>query len=173
MKAFRTASFLLGICSLVFVAASTVAPGGSAAASSSDSEKVSAAARQELASARNATAQYHDVEQAIADGYVLSSPYVPGEGYHYVNGSLIDCNFDPERPEALLYVPSGEGLRLVGVEYVIPIVCSPTEAPEGFAGDADEWEFMAEGRPIWARVAWIWLGNPNGIFAEPPHPLIP
>jgi hypothetical protein len=172
MKAFRTASFLLGIGSLVFVGASTVAPGGTAAASSEDSENVPAAARQELAAARNATAKYHDVEEAIADGYVLSSPNIPGEGFHYVNRSLIDCTFDPEQPEVLLYVPSGQGLRLVGAEYSIPIVCSPNEPPEGFAGDADEWEFMAEGRPIWARVAWLWLANPNGVFAEPPNPLI-
>jgi hypothetical protein len=171
MKVFRAAAFLLGVCSLV-VGISMIARGGSAAASPAGEESVPAAARQQLAAARNATARYHDVELAIADGYVPASPNVPGEGFHYVNPSLIDCNFELERPEVLLYVPSGNGLRLVGVEYSVPIVCSPNAPPEGFAGDADEWEFMAEGRPIWARVAWLWLGNPNGIFAEPPHPLL-
>jgi len=171
MKVFRPAAVLLGIGSLV-VGISMVVHGGSAAAGALGEEQVPAAARQQLAAARNATARYHDVELAIADGYVLSSPNVPGEGFHYVNRNLIDCNFEPERPEVLLYVPSGNGLRLVGAEYSIPIACSPTAPPEGFAGDADEWEFMAEGRPIWARVAWLWLGNPNGIFAEPPHPLL-
>src|SRR5215475_9860009 len=173
MKVFRAAAFLLGIGGLV-VGISMVAHGGSAAAVASGEEQVPAAARQQLAAARNATARYHDVELAKADGYVLASPNVPGEGFHYVNPSLIDCNFDPEHPEALLYIPSGNGLRLIGVEYAIPIACypNPNAPPEGFAGDADEWEFMAEGRPIWARVAWLWLGNPNGIFAEPPHPLL-
>ena len=134
-------------------------------------EEVGAAALQELAAARNATAKYHDVEQAIADGYV-QRVYGPGEGYHFVNANLVDCTFDPEHPEALLYIPSGQGLRLVGVEYVMPISCTATP-PEGFTGDADEWEFMAEGKPFWGLDAWLWLGNPNGVFAEPPHPQIP
>jgi hypothetical protein len=171
MKVYRAAAFLLGICSLV-VGTSMVAHGQSAAGGGLGEENVPAAARQQLAAARDATARYHDVLLAIADGYVLSSPNIPGEGFHYINRNLRDCNFDPEHPEGLLYVPSGNGLRLVGVEYIIPIACSPTAPPEGFAGDADEWEFMAEGRPIWGLNAWLWLGNPNGIFAEPPHPLL-
>ena len=127
------------------------------------------AMRQEVARARNATAKYHDVNQALADGFV-NMGYVAGEGFEYVKGSLIDCTFDLENPEALHYVESGNGLRLVGVEYVIPIDCTQ---PAGFSGDSDEWEFMAEGFPIWALNAWLWVGNPNGIFAEPPHPRIP
>jgi len=129
------------------------------------------AALQEVARARNATAKYHDINQALADGYVLFM-YVPGEGLEYVKESLIDCTFDLEHPEALHYVESVNGLRLVGVEYVIPIAC-PGTPPAGFSGDEDEWEFMAEGFPIWALNAWLWVGNPNGIFADPPHPRIP
>ena len=144
---------------------------GTAPASESE-EKLPAAARAELAQARAATAKYHDVAVALADGYVKRG-YGPGEGFHFVKASLIDCTFDPEHPEALLYVPSGEGLRLVGAEYSVLNSCTAT-APEGFTGDADEWEGpFAEGRPIWALVAWLWLGNPNGVFAEPPHPHIP
>lgn len=135
-------------------------------------ESLSAATLAELARARNATAKYHDVAEAIADGYVKGG-YRPGEGFHFVKASLIDCTFDLEHPEALLYMSSGEGLRLVGVEYSVRNTCSTT-APEGFTGDADEWEGPnAEGRPVWALIAWLWLANPNGIFAEPPHPQIP
>lgn len=133
---------------------------------------VSAAANAELARARQATAIYHDVEQAEAAGYELEG-YVPGEGFEYVNEELIDCTFDIEQPEALHYIPSGNTLRLVGVEYVIPIACTPDDPPEGFSGDADEWEFGAEGFPIWNLQAWLWIGNPNGVFADPPHPRIP
>jgi len=126
----------------------------------------------ELARARNATAKYHDVAVALADGYVQKG-YGPGEGFHFVNASLMDCTFDLEHPEILLYIPSDEGLKLVGVEYSVPNKCTAT-APEGFTGDADEWEGPnAEGRPMWALIAWLWLGNPNGVFAEPPHPNIP
>ena len=129
------------------------------------------AALQEVARARNATAKYHDINQALADGYVLFM-YVPGEGLEYVKPPF-DCTFDIEHPEALHYVESGNGLRLVGVEYIIPIPCTPDTAPAGFSGDEDEWEFMAEGAPIWNLNAWLWVGNPNGIFADPPHPRIP
>jgi len=161
MKGFRAGFFLTAVCALVI--------GGSSMIASFDD--VSAAANSELAQARNATAKYQDVAQAVADGYI-NEGYVPGEGFEYVNEELIDCTFDAEQPEALHYIPSGNGFRLVGVEYVVPTACSAT-APEGFSGDADEWEFMAEGFPIWALQAWLWLGNPNGIFAEPPHPRIP
>lgn len=133
---------------------------------------MSAATLAELARARNATAKYHDVAAAIADGYVQRG-FRPGEGFHFVKSSLMDCTFDLEHPETLLYIPSGEGLRLVGVEYSVLNTCAAT-APEGFTGDADEWEGPnAEGRPVWALIAWLWLANPNGIFAEPPHPQIP
>jgi hypothetical protein len=135
-------------------------------------ELLSSATLAELARARAATAKYHDVAVAIADGYVQGG-YGPGEGFHFVNKSLIDCTFDLEHPETLLYIPSDEGMKLVGVEYSVPNKCTPT-APEGFTGDADEWEGPnAEGRPVWALVAWLWLANPNGVFAEPPHPHIP
>ncbi len=53
----------------------------------------------------------------------------------------------------------------MGVEYVVPVACTATP-PEGFTGDDDEWEFMAEGLPIWAMRAAIWLPNPEGMFAE-------
>lgn len=145
---------------------------GSVSASKAGDESLSADTLAELARARNATAKYHDVAVAVADGYVQRG-YGPGEGFHFVNAGLMDCTFDLEHPEVLLYIPSGEGLRLVGVEYSVPNTCTAT-APEGFTGDADEWEGPnAEGRPMWALIAWLWLGNPNGVFAEPPHPQIP
>jgi len=144
---------------------------GSVSASKPE-ESLSADTLAELARARNATAKYHDVAVAVADGYVQKG-YGSGEGFHFVNAGLMDCTFDLERPEVLLYIPSGEGLRLVGVEYSVPNACTAT-APEGFTGDADEWEGPnAEGRPMWALITWLWLGNPNGVFAEPPHPQIP
>jgi len=141
-------------------------------ASQAPHEPLSGATLAELARARNATARYHDVAEAIADGYV-QKVYMPGEGFHFVNASLMDCTFDLEHPEILLYAPSDEGLKLVGVEYAVRNTCTAT-APDGFTGASDEWEGPdAEGRPMWALIAWLWLGNPNGVFTEPPHPQIP
>src|SRR3954469_3243678 len=65
---------------------------------------------------RKATEKYNDVENALKDGYVQASPYVPNMGYHYMKE--VDGVVDPLAPEALLYVPTKKGLKLVGVEYV-------------------------------------------------------
>ncbi len=151
----------------------------------------------ELAEARKATKQYINAELPIADGaagpYVQASPYIPGMGYHYVNLALMDDVFDPARPEILLYANTGDGRRLVGVEYAVM-----GDIPEGFSGDDDVWEFHDAachyaddseiigvydpadcpathpdtGAPFvtwhpplgWVLHAWIWEGNPDGIF---------
>ena len=163
MKRFLPFPVFIGMCCLLIGNGSMTTISTSAA--SAAAEDLSAATNHELALARSATARYHDFAQADADGYEFLA-CVPGEGLEYVNWSLVDCNFDIEHPEALHYIPEGNGrLRLVGVEYVVPIACTTTP-PEGFTGDADEWEFEAEGLPIWALRAAIWLPNPNGMFAE-------
>lgn len=153
-------SLLFAICCLLIGSALMTTSKTSAAAS----DGLSPATNHELARARNATAKYHDFDVADADGYEFLA-CVPGEGREYVNWSIVDCNFDIEHPEALHYVQGENGLKLVGVEYVIPVECTATP-PEGFTGDADEWEFMAEGLPIWALRAAIWLPNREGMFEE-------
>ncbi len=128
-------------------------------------------ARQELARARGATAKYHDVAEAEADGYVNIGLNLPGEGLHYVNFSLIDGTFDPEQPEVLLYasVDGETGLHLVAVEYLVPLSPNP---PTGFTGDDDEWRQDTEGFGLWELTVWLWLQNPEGVFADD-NPRIP
>ena len=162
----KTFAIFIAICCLLIGAAAMTTGSTSAAAV----DNLSPATNQELARARNATAKYHDFDVADDDGYEFLA-CVPGEGREYVNWAIVDCNFDIEHPEALHYVQGENGLKLVGVEYVIPVECTAT-APEGFTGDGDEWEFMAEGLPIWATRAAIWLPNQNGMFAED-NPAIP
>jgi hypothetical protein len=169
MKSFLPFPIFIVICGLLIGSAPMTTSSTSVAASAAVDD-LSSATNRELALARNATAKYHDIERAEADGYEFLD-CVPGEGLEYVNWSLVDCTFDIEHPEALHYIAEGNGLRLVGVEYVVPIACTTT-APEGFTGDADEWEFMAEGLPIWALRAALWLPNPEGMFAEN-NPTVP
>ena len=169
MKRFLLFAIFIGICCLLIAIAPATSSSTSAAATPAV-EKLSPVTNHELARARNATAKYHDFSRADADGYEFLH-CEEGEGLEYLNSSLLDCNFDIEHPEALHYIQEGDNLRLVGVEYVIPIACTATP-PEGFTGDADEWEFMAEGLPIWALRAALWLPNPNGMFAEE-NPRIP
>ena len=119
-----------------------------------------------IASARKATARFHRVEQAEAEGYINLNFCEEGEGCHWLNPSLLDGEFDPAKPEILLYLQDGDGWRLVGVEYVIPLSLSPGVTPEGFPGVADTWREDSEGVGLWELTAWIWLNNPNGMFEQ-------
>jgi hypothetical protein len=132
--------------------------------------ELSASTRQEIRQARAATAKYHDVAAAEADGYVNIGLYIPNEGLHYVNFGLIDGTFDNEHPEVLLYAPTGDGeLQLVGVEYLVPLTATP---PVGFSGALDQWRSDAEGFGLWELTVWLWLSNPEGLFADD-NPRVP
>ncbi|MDX1617317.1 MAG: hypothetical protein R3224_00925 [Balneolaceae bacterium] len=127
----------------------------------------------ELARVRSATATYHKVSNAEADGYVQTSPFVPGMGYHYLNGGLVDGQVDITSPEALVYVdnPAKDSKRrLVAVEYIIPkpIIPDKSDLPDLFSGDSDHWHFEDEIH-AWTLHAWVWYPNPEGMF----HPTNP
>jgi hypothetical protein len=126
---------------------------------------LTSATHRELAAARSATAKYHDVAQAEADGYVDIGLYEPGEGFHWFNASLVDGTFDPAKPEILLYalVPGESRLQLIAVEYVVPV---NLPVPAGFAGQADRWREDVEEFNLWELTAWIWEHNPDGMFAH-------
>ena len=163
MKMLRVFLILVAVCSLLIGQPIT---NRNVSAVTLKANDLSALTQQELAQARTATARYHDVAAAEADGYVNFNLCVSGEGCHYIKFSLLDDKFDPAAPEILIYAPApGDRLRLVGVEYLVPIALSP-EVPDGFTGDADEWRMDAEGFGLWELNAWIWLHNPEGVFAH-------
>ena len=142
-------------------------------------------ARITLGQLRQATAKYHDVEDAKAAGYVApdggcvySIPLQAGMGYHHVNrddvvnGALTaGIGGDPLKPEALLYDPEeGTGkLKLVGVEWIVryegqdkPVI--PGQPDAHFAGPMP-------GHEAWMPThydlhACIWEDNPSGMFAQ-------
>lgn len=113
----------------------------SARAAHGDAGRPTAAVNAALAEVRRATARYHNVEHAMADGYTVWSPdpFAAGAtcatsaegrmGYHLVKPSLRgspaapaagDAVLDPLRPEMLLYEKRPNGtMRLVGVEYLV------------------------------------------------------
>jgi hypothetical protein len=73
----------------------------------------------ELAQVRQATAKYHDVNAALADGFVPTPDCVQSPdgvmGIHYINPArLRDPAVSILEPEILLYVKSGTGLKLLG-----------------------------------------------------------
>lgn len=177
--------FLLVLLSLglVLVPAVTAAPG------STDSS-----AAKMLARTRQATDKYHDVNVALADGYVPFGPCdeIPGVGAmgtHYVNlGLAMDLVVNELTPEILLYVDTDEGPKLVGAEYFMAAIGTDgafvgplfamelpagwiwlTPAPTLFGMPMDgPMEPHAEGAMPWHfdLHVWIWQGNPDGMFAE-------
>lgn len=113
---------------------------------------------QQLAAARAATARYHDVNEALAAGYVaLGANPAEDDAFELVNFNLIDCTLDVTQPEALRYVESGGRLRLIAVEYAIPMACSATP-PVNFLPGAGEWEQEA-GVPVWMMGVFVWSGR--------------
>jgi hypothetical protein len=116
----------------------------------------------QLAAARAATTKYHDYHQALTDGFTDLGPNpFEDNAVEFVNFDLVDCTLDVLQPEAMSYVQSGNGLRLVGVEYSIPMACAPTP-PEDFLPGAGEWEPEA-GVPVWTLRVPLWSGDSGGM----------
>jgi hypothetical protein len=150
-------------------ALSTAAAAVLLATSAPAADAASSAGNSDLAAVRAATAKYHDVDRALADGYVPVSdceelPGVGTMGIHYLNPQLAgDLTVDATRPEVLLYLPTEGGLKLVAVEY--------------FQADAGQARPSVLGRPFDGPMAghsegmpthydlhlWIWKNNPAGI----------
>src|SRR5690242_13024253 len=68
-----------------------------------------------VAAARRATVQFHDVNAAVAAGYIKVSdctenPGVGGMGYHYMNPAYAsDGQIIADKPDLLLYAPAANG----------------------------------------------------------------
>lgn len=124
----------------------------------------SADVRRDLAQVRQATAQYHYLDAALADGFVNTGlPCIEGQGFHYINLSRIGT-LDVESPQLLVYGPDGQ---LVAVEWLIPASLTggvpPTLFGETFHGPIPGDFFILH--------AWVWRANPDGMFADT-HPNI-
>jgi hypothetical protein len=144
---------------------------------------------------KSATAKYHDLATAEANGYGLfpdangiaciDNQPVGGMGVHYVNLGLVfkvvngvtapDTELDPLRPEALVYAPNAaHQLKLAALEYIV---------------FADAWNAEHSDRPsmfgrqfnltpfpnrfgiaaFYSLHAWVWDPNTSGLL-EPWNP---
>ena len=165
----RTVRALAALTLSTTVALGAVALDGRAATADPRRPLPSGAA---LAEVRAATAEYHDVDVALADGYVPASPCesLPGAGgmgVHYLNPRLAsDLEVVADQPEVLLYEPRPDGsLRLVGVEWFVADVGQPRPSVVDVPFDGP----MAghgPGMPVHYDLhAWVWKHNPSGMFA--------
>lgn len=129
----------------------------------------------EVEKLRLAVEPFHDIDDATANGYNIDlTGYRMGMGYHYLNESFLDGEFEIEKPEVLLFAHDGAGdLQLVGVEYatIIEDMNNPPPAPAGFTGSDDVWVINTEFN-VWTLHVWTVLENPNGIF-NPMNPTLP
>jgi hypothetical protein len=135
-----------------------------------------AAQNQLLAGIRAATAAYHSIDAAIADGYVQGSvcEAMPGQGIgiHYRKQSLVDQVVDPAHPELLVYEPRANGdLRLVSVAFLVPAI--PWDATHTIPPLLGDQVFEDKRVPDWTSPpfptyelhVWVWRHNSNGIYA--------
>lgn len=171
MRILRNASgrsLLLVIAMLLVMA---LAP----AAASADADGL----QDELAEIRAATAKYHRVEVALADGYELgynglithcvAHPTDGAMGYHYFNAELMeDPAEDPLRPEGLVYAPGRNGqLKLVAVEWVVPGEVWDATGNDGAPSVLGmDLHVLNPALGWWIMHAWVWKHNPSGMFED-------
>ncbi|MFD1644589.1 hypothetical protein [Haloarchaeobius litoreus] len=135
---------------------------------------------------------YRDFDTAREDHYSAISPYVPGMGFHFADGSPFGT--DLEDPGVLVYFTTGnydpepgephdqshdDDLVLGGVEWLVP-GDQAANPPNIFADEdssrhlrtteAEGWHFESE-RDFTGLHAWVHRGNPEGVF-HPTNPTI-
>lgn len=133
----------------------------------------------DLAKVRQATAKYHDVNAALADGFVPTPHCIEspdgGMGIHFIHPArLMDPTINILEPEILLYIETEDGMKLLGVEYFYGIGAPDTHVPNPappapviFGRPLDgPMEAHEPGQPPHYDLhVWVWMANPSGIFA--------
>jgi hypothetical protein len=126
---------------------------------------------------REATRQFIDVNAAPAAGYgpflgCVSGPDEGAMGVHYVNGALVgDGEIDAARPEALIYEPVGDRLRLVGVEFIVDAATWLAHHATPPVLEGQTFQFVSSPNryalPAFFELhVWAWRHNPNGAFVD-------
>lgn len=137
----------------------------------------------DAATARRATAGYHDASRITGDsswfeladvhGITCIDSPAGGMGIHYVNGARVgDPSEAAAAPEAVIYEPTSTGLRLVALEYVVTKqaweAAGHTAAPRLFGRP---FELVPAGNryglpDFYELHAWVWRHNPAGMNAD-------
>jgi hypothetical protein len=139
-------------------------------AMSSGPVALTADVNKDIAALRRLTARYNRFDVAKAEGWsaqitpCFESAGVGGMGFHYGNTALIDGNVNVLEPELLLYEPQKDGtLRLVAVEYIVPLDAWTSEQPPQLFGQTFH---KNDAFKIWALHVWHVRSNPRGMFAD-------
>jgi hypothetical protein len=151
---------------MTFTAATAIALGAllpsGAGAAEAQPHPTAQEINRDLAAARAASAKYHRVEVALADGFVDTGRCVAlpdgsaAMGIHFVNPARMGADhLDVTEPEVLLYEKDAHGrYRLTGVEYI------------GNEGDALFGQTFTPTPAGPALHVWLWKHNPWGVFSD-------
>ena len=134
---------------------------------------------------KKSLAKYEDYTAAVRDLYLstVGCVYYAGEkvagamyypkgamGIHFVNVPSIGKPLDPMKPNVLIYEPTKKGLKLVGVEWLVPLTPDVKEAPsllgQKFMGPMEgHYPLIPREFVHYDLHAWLFRDNPNGMFS--------
>lgn len=114
----------------------------------------------QLTEARNATARYTWIGNAIRDGFVDSGlPCFDGQGYHWIRPDRLNT-YDIREPAILVYSPAG---KLVALEWAAPVDAVGGVRPSMFG---ETFHGPVLDPPLFVLHTWVWEYNPDGVFAD-------
>jgi hypothetical protein len=148
----------------------------------------------QFAGARNATARYHNLSAAQADGYgifpdaqgiaCIDNQPTGGMGVHYVKGSFVfnpdgspNTDLDAAHPEALVYAPNAGGhLRLAALEYIVFQGAWDAQHSDPPALFGRTFNLTPDGNrfgipAFYSLHAWVWEPNSDGML-QPWNPRV-
>ncbi|HEU5043058.1 MAG TPA: hypothetical protein VFT75_02865 [Nocardioidaceae bacterium] len=171
--------FVAAIVAMAALAASQVAGVAQAAGPATPA----AGPMAQVQAARAATDKYHKLSTAKAAGFTklvdkdgiacIAEPGMGAMGVHYVKATLVgDPAIRLRHPEALVYRPTSNGLRLVALEYVV--LRKDWRSAHGMNAPrpnlyGHSFNFTPKGNryglpAFYSLHAWIWYANPSGMF---------
>jgi hypothetical protein len=138
----------------------------------------------QLDAMRQALEKYKDPYKAVHDLYLstVGCVHYSGEkiegymeyakgamGVHFVNLTVTGPEPDPMRPNVLIYEPHGKKLRLVAVEWLVPVAAAkkrPSLLGQPFQGPMEGHEPLIPKDFIHYDLhAWLFKDNPLGMFS--------
>ena len=170
---------IIALLAITSLAACSSSDEGEASILSSHEHEISI--QKDLAELRQATARYHDIELAEADGFHLginglvtgcvAHPTLGAMGYHYFNADRFnDPTIHELEPEALVYHTADDGSRELGsVEWVVPRPAWEAVHGAGAPPPVVHGHTFLILNPVlnwYVAHAWIWQPNPSGILSD-------
>jgi len=161
----------------------TAAVGLTCAALSATTVQAEEPSKADIDAMRQSLSKYQDFKAAVRDLYLstvgcvyYSGEKVPGAmeyakgamGIHFVNVT-VGGPPDPMKPNVLIYEPVGKELRLVGVEWLVPLAAAkerPTLLGQPFQGPMEgHFPLIPTEFTHYDLHAWLFKDNPLGMFS--------